>query len=334
MNKFNLSASLVVVCVALLFSACGNKTGKSQGPDDSLTGNRIIETGELAAIDSRSFVMPRYGRHWYMMKIIGILKHGTEVKKGDSVIQLDPTDIKKYIIERESRLETQLAVLEKLHVDQQNRIQELDSRLKNETASYNLKKLELESSQFETPKNRKIKELEFEQAKLSLNKVKQLIKLNKTIEEKTLLIERIRMEQLQNEIKNAYDLLPALTIRTPISGIFQVAENRRTKEMVKIGDEIFVGNNLGNVPDLTWMKVNTAVNETDYFKLKTGQKVIVRLDALPALTFEGEVSYLGKLCQPKNNNSRQKVFEVEVRISESDERLKPGMTVSCEFIEE
>lgn len=334
MNKFNLSASLVVVCVALLFNACGNKTGKSQGPDDSLTGKRIIETGELAAIDSRSFVMPRYGRHWYMMKIIGILKHGTEVKKGDSVIQLDPTDIKKYIIERESRLETQLAVLEKLHVDQQNRIQELDSRLKNETASYNLKKLELESSQFETPKNRKIKELEFEQAKLSLNKVKQLIKLNKTIEEKTLLIERIRMEQLQNEIKNAYDLLPALTIRTPISGIFQVAENRRTKEMVKIGDEIFVGNNLGNVPDLTWMKVNTAVNETDYFKLKTGQKVIVRLDALPALTFEGEVSYLGKLCQPKNNNSRQKVFEVEVRISESDERLKPGMTVSCEFIEE
>jgi multidrug efflux pump subunit AcrA (membrane-fusion protein) len=289
MNKFNLSASLVVVCVALLFSACGNKTGKSQGPDDSLTGNRIVETGELAAIDSRSFVMPRYGRHWYMMKIIGILKHGTEVKKGDSVIQLDPTDIKKYIIERESRLETQLAVLEKLHVDQQNRIQELDSRLKNETASYNLKKLELE---------------------------------------------RIRMEQLQNEIKNAYDLLPALTIRTPISGIFQVAENRRTKEMVKIGDEIFVGNNLGNVPDLTWMKVNTAVNETDYFKLKTGQKVIVRLDALPALTFEGEVSYLGKLCQPKNNNSRQKVFEVEVRISESDERLKPGMTVSCEFLEE
>jgi multidrug resistance efflux pump len=269
-----------------------------------------------------------------MMKIIGILKHGTEVKKGDSVIQLDPTDIKKYIIERESRLETQLAVLEKLHVDQQNRIQDLDSRLKNETASYNLKKLELESSQFETPKNRKIKELEFEQAKLSLNKVKQLIRLNKTIEEKTLLIERIRMEQLQNEIKNAYDLLPALTIRTPISGIFQVAENRRTKEMVKIGDEIFVGNNLGNVPDLTWMKVNTAVNETDYFKLKTGQKVIVRLDAMPALTFEGEVSYLGKLCQPKNNNSRQKVFEVEVRISESDERLKPGMTVSCEFLEE
>jgi len=331
MNKSNLSASLIILCVAVFFSTCGNKKGSSQHADDNLTGTRIIETGELAAIDSRSFVMPRYGRNWYMMKIIGILKHGTEVNKGDSVIQLDPTEIKKYIIERESRLETQLAVLEKLHVDQHNKKQELDSRLKNETASYNLKKLELKSSQFETPKNRKIKELEFEQAKLSLNKVKQLIKLNNTIENKTLLIERIRLEQLENEIRNAYDLLPTLTIRTPISGIFQVAENRRTNEMVKIGDEIYVGNNLGNVPDLTWMKVNTTVNETDYFKLKLGQKVIVRLDAMPAVAFEGEISYLGKLCKFRNNNSRQKVFDVETVMVHGPQSSVDGPWTSASF---
>jgi multidrug resistance efflux pump len=308
--------------------------GDGQNKDDDNSGKRVVETGELAAIDSRSFVMPRYGRHWYQMKIIGILKHGTEVKKGDSVIQLDPTEIKKYIIERESQLETQQAVFEKLQVDQNNKVQDLDSRLKNEIASYNLKKLELEASQFETSKNLKIKELEFEQAKISLNKVKKLIKLNKIIAAKTLVIERIKLEQLETEMKNAYDLLPALTIRSPISGIFQIAENRRTREMVKIGDDIYQGNNLGNVPDLTWMKVNTTVNETDYFKLKTGQKVTVRLDAMPEVAFDGEVSYLGKLCQLKNNNSRQKVFDVEVKLSAPDVRLKPGMTVSCEFLED
>jgi multidrug resistance efflux pump len=308
--------------------------GDGQNKDDDNSGKRVVETGELAAIDSRSFVMPRYGRHWYQMKIIGILKHGTEVKKGDSVIQLDPTEIKKYIIERESQLETQQAVFEKLQVDQNNKVQDLDSRLKNEIASYNLKKLELDASQFETSKNLKIKELEFEQAKISLNKVKKLIKLNKIIAAKTLVIERIKLVQLETEMKNAYDLLPALTIRSPISGIFQIAENRRTREMVKIGDDIYQGNNLGNVPDLTWMKVNTTVNETDYFKLKTGQKVTVRLDAMPEVAFDGEVSYLGKLCQLKNNNSRQKVFDVEVKLSAPDVRLKPGMTVSCEFLED
>jgi multidrug efflux pump subunit AcrA (membrane-fusion protein) len=333
MRNPHLTSSIIIACIVCCFGACTKKQADKQTGENHQSGNRIVETGELAAIDSRSFVMPRYGRHWYQMKIVGILKHGTEVKEGDSVIQLDPTEIKKYIIERESQFETQQAIFEKLQVDQHNKTQELNSRLKNEIASFNLKKLELEASQFETSKNRKIKELEFEQAKISLNKVKQLIQLNKKIAATTLRIERIKTEQLEREISSAYDILPALTIRSPISGIFQIAENRRTREMVKIGDDIFQGNNLGNVPDLSWMKVNTKVNETDYFKLVTGQKVIVRLDAMPKVTFKGEIVYLGKLCHLKDDKSRQKVFDVEVKLLKPDERLKPGMTVSCEFIE-
>ena len=89
---------------------------------------------------------------------------------------------------------------------------------------------------------------------------------------------------------------------------------------------------MGNVPELKWMRVNTFVNETDFLKVRTGQKVIVRLDALPEIKFSGEIAYIGKLCRPREQNSRQKVFDVEVKMLEPDERLKPGMTVSCEFL--
>jgi multidrug resistance efflux pump len=231
-------------------------------------------------------------------------------------------------------LETQQAVLEKYYVDRQNRVQELESRYKNEQTAYDLKKIELESSQFENPRTIRIKELEFEQATISLNKIKRLIEVSKALEVTTMRIEQIRLQQLKNEIEHAYKILPSLTIRTPISGVFQIAENRRTRELMKIGDEVYQGNNMANVPDLTWMKVITTVNETDYFKLRLGQKVIIRLDAMPQYTFEGEVSYLGKLCRLKDQNSRTKVFDVEVNVLESDTRLKPGMTVSCEFIQD
>ena len=133
------------------------------------------------------------------------------------------------------------------------------------------------------------------------------------------------------EIKNAYAILPKLTIRTTLSGIFQLGWNRRTNDMIKIGDDIYQGNNMGNVPDLTWMKANTFVSENDFLKIKMGQKVIVRLDALPKVEFKGEISYIGKLCHLKDEKSRQKIFDVEVKILKSDERLKPGMTVSCEY---
>ena len=82
------------------------------------------------------------------------------------------------------------------------------------------------------------------------------------------------------------------------------------------------------------MKVNTCISENDFLKIKLGQKVIVRLDALPKVTFEGKINYIGKLCHLKDEKSHQKIFDVEVKLLKPDERLKPGMTVSCEYIKD
>lgn len=292
----------------------------------------IVETGELAAIDTRAFMMPRFGRFGSQMKIIGLLEQGAEVKPGDSIIQLDPTDIKKMIIEIEGQLETQEASYAKLLVNQSNSRSEMETSLKTEQATFDLKKLEMEFSRFESDRIRKVRGLEFQQAKINHEKVLKKMKQNKIIAANDLKIEKIRVEQLKSELLDAKNVMPMLTIRTPIQGIFQIAMNRRTGSMVKIGDEIYQNNNIGNVPDLTRMKVNTSVNETDFFKINIGQKVNVRLDANPNMIFKGEVSDIGKLCHLKDDKSRQKVFDIEVRILNTDLRLKPGMTVSCEFI--
>ena len=318
--------------VLLLLAFFGCQKAETEQKVENKKTNRILETGELAAIDSRSFVMQRYGRNWYQMKIIGLLKHGSEVKAGDSIIQLDPTEIKKFIIDRESDLETQMAALEKLKVDQSNRRSELESNLKSETASQNLRKLELESSRFESERIRKIKQLEFEQSKINFSKVQRQLDLNKIKERCDLQIQQIKINRLKEEVKNGYNILPNLIIRTPIDGIFQIANNNRTNQMLKVGDEIYSGNNMGNVPALKWMKVNTTISENDFQKIANGQQVIVRLDALPKVQFEGEIMYIGKLCRIKEKKSKQKVFDVEVKISKPDERLKPGMTVSCEYL--
>jgi len=324
--------SVLLLMLIILLTACGRGT-ENDGLKKELKGKKIVETGELAAVDSRSFVLQRYGRYWYEMKIIGILKHGTEVKAGDSIIQLDGTEIKKYIIDRESQLETQKAVLEKLLVNQDIKQNDLNARVKNEIAAFNLKKLELESSRFESDRLKKIKEYEFEQSKISMARVNRQMKLSKIIAANELKIEQIKMKQIKDELRSANNLLPQLTIRTPISGIFQIGKNRRNGEMLKPGDELYQGNVMGNVPDLKWMKVNTSVNENDFLRIKEGQKVLVRLDALPKVSFEGEIIYVGKLCHLKDEKSRQKVFDVEVKLLKSDQRLKPGMTVSCEFTE-
>jgi multidrug efflux pump subunit AcrA (membrane-fusion protein) len=323
---------LIFFSVLLGIVSCGNsaKEDEKKRADE----RNILETGELAAINNHAFVLTRYGQYWYEMRIIGLLEHGSIVNPGDSIIQLDPTEIKRYIIDRESNLETEMANMEKLRVDQDNQINSLTSNVKNETATFNLKKIELESSRFETERLRKIKELEFEQARIALNKEEKKLELNKIINYNNLKIQEIRVRQIRNEIENAYSILPQLTLRSPVAGVFQVAYNWRTRTLVKVGDNIYTGNNLANVPELAQMKVDACVNENDFLRIRTGQKVAVRLDALPDVVFDGEISYIGKLCHLRDNNkkSRQKIFDVEVRMLKSDSRLKPGMTVSCEYL--
>ena len=318
--------------VPLLVSCNGGILGGGNADEPKATP--LVETGELSAVQTKAFILPRFGR-FGSFRIIGIEEHGKHIQPGDSVIQLDPADVTKYIVDRETALESQLASLEKMLVNQENRDSEAESTIKSELATYELRKLTLEAAQFESERTKKIKELEFQQATIALNLAKRKLELNAIINENDLKIQQIRVDHIKQDIQEAYAIIPQLTIRSSIPGIFQITRNRRSRQLNKVGDEINNGNVMASVPDLTWMKVETQINENDFLRIKEGDKVIVRLDALPEVPFEGRISHIGLFCYAKDySKPRQKSFDVEVRLLVSDERLKPGMTVSCEFLPE
>ena len=322
--------SAIFAAVFLLVS-CG-KLGKWGANKDTVSGGEtIIETGTLEAINNVLFIIPRT-MYFFELQVIGILEHGAAVNEGDTVIRMDPSTINKLIIDRETALETQLANLEKMEVTQSNQIRDQETKVRNETATFELKKIELESSRFETERSRAIKQLEFKQAEITLAKEKRKLELAKIVITNDIKIQQIRIRQIQNDIESFAQILPTLTIQTPVAGVFQRGRSIRTGMLLNSGDLAYLSIPIGNVPELKWMRVNTFINENDFRKIQVGQKVVVRLDALPEVKFNGEVSYLGKLCRQKEQNSKQKGFDVEVKMLDTDERLKPGMTVSCKFI--
>ena len=290
----------------------------------------LIETGELEAVKASQIVMPQIKwEYGYRFKIIGLAEHGSTVNEGDSVVAMDPSSIYRYIIQREEALENEMAAANKQMVQMENTIQELKAQLRSEEATYDLKKLEVEKIQFESESKRKVKELEFQQAAIRLDKVKQNLESKTRQEEIDLLIQKIKVRQREEEIRDAKAALQKLTIYSPNNGVFQVAQNRWTRQNARLGDDVYFGAQIASIPDLSKMKVLSHVNETDFSKLKTGMKVIVRLDALPEVPFNGEVTFISKICTELED---KKVFLTEVEIIESDIRLKPGMTVSCEYI--
>ena len=329
---FRMTRNLFAFLLATLFLLVSCNKSSDWNPEKGSGGTTIIETGTLEAINNVQFVIPRYSMYLGSLRILGFVENGTLINAGDSIVQLDPADVNKMIIDRKTSLDTQVANFEKMRVEQSNKISELESKIRNETAAFNLKKIELDASIFDTERQRSIKQLEFKQAEITLEKEKRKLELAEIVHANDLKIQQIRVQQLENNLEQFVNILSQLTLRSTVAGVFQRGRNPSNLQPYNLGDIAYYGFSVGNVPEFKWMKVTTFINENDFLKILVGQKVNVRLDASPELTFTGEVSYVGKLCRLKEQNSKQKGFDVEVKMMEPDERLKPGMTVSCEFL--
>jgi HlyD family secretion protein len=324
----------VILALLLVFASfsCNNSRHEVFTVMTGSFRQSIIQTGELEAVKASFIPMPNIDwQYGYQFKIIGLAEHGRIVHKGDSIIKLDAASVYKFIIEREDILENELADAKKQVVQSENNIQELRAQLKSEQAAYNLKNLEVDRSQFDTDVKKRIKELEFQQETVKLNKVKRNLNLKPKLDDFDRHIQRIKVVQRQNELNNAKDALKLFLLRSPLDGIFQVAVNDWTDnpQMWKVGDTPYQGQILASIPDVTWMKVKTYINESDVKRVYKGMKVIVRLDALPSVPFNGSIKDISKVCVARD---KEKVFNIVVVIDESDLRLKPGMTVNCEYI--
>ncbi len=333
----NHRALLITLILPFVISAgCGNGGSDQefciQKGDFNAT---LTESGELLAVNARSVLIPYIGwKYGYRFKITGLVEHGSHVSKGDSVARLDEANVMKYLLEQETLLETEQANLNKLLVENECRFEELDGQLQEVQANYNLKELELEKYEFESQRKKDIKQLEFQQSGIHLNRINKTIELEKTICQNSLKIQKIKVSQIESNVAEAKQAFGKLTILSPIDGIFQLSKSRISDQIYRLGDDTYQGAELALVPDLSLIKVKSTINETDIGKVKTGQKVIVRLEAFPDKPFEGEVTEIGKLSYKKEEDANVKVFDLEFVLADSDPVLKPGMTASCELFYE
>lgn len=324
---------IAVLVLIVLFACHRQEDGKFYAIHKGQFKASITQSGELQAVKAKPIIMPFVGwRYGYRYKIIGLLEHGAKVSKGDSIAKIDPSSIMKYLIKEESDLEVQQAELNQMITREENRINNLKSQLTVMQLQYEQKKLEVEKYKFESERKQKIKALEFRQAQIRLNKILRKIELSRIVKKNNIKIQHIRIEKIKNNIVEANSALKQLTIRSPISGILQLNKNYRTRQLVKVGDEIWQGFDFARVPNLDKMKVESQVNEIDINKVYLGQKAIVRLDAFPEKTFHARISEIDKLSHKKSKQSDIKVFDIELMVEGSDVMLKPGMTVSCRII--
>ena len=129
------------------------------------------------------------------------------------------------------------------------------------------------------------------------------------------------------KIKEAEDGLQALQVVAPHDGILVLSRNWRG-DMIRIGDTMWRGQPIGEIPELQSMKAEVFVLEADAAGLAPDQKATVTLESHPGVTFTGKVKSVDKVARPRIPRQPVQYFGVTVELERSDPKLmKPGTRV-------
>jgi len=290
----------------------------------------VVETGELKATRSTNISAPAIDWRFGELKITKLIDDGTEVEKGDTLVLFDQAEVQKAIIDAKAELDIARAELNKMKANQNSKIEDLESDLKMTEISFQISKLELEQATYEADIRKKEIQLQLNQAEISLNKAREEIENQKKIHVEELRQQELKISQLEDNLKNAYDTLAKLAVSAGTPGLVILAENWMSENKWQVGDQPFPGWPLITLPDLSEIKAETEINEVDISKVKLDQNVRIKLDAYP--TFTGKVTHIATLAKQKDRKSKVKVFPVEILIEGYHSLLMPGMTVSCQII--
>jgi Multidrug resistance efflux pump len=322
---------IIILIITTLGLSCKSLTDRENTIRKGNFDASIIETGELKAVNTNAIIAPNIDwKYGSQLKLTFLLDHGTKVKVGDKIAEIDKSSLMKTLLEFENRYEMEQTNLDKLIIQQNTQDQDIKSEISALEASYSMAKLQVDKFKFETEKKQKVKKLEFEKASVALQKARKRYESNQVTSGKTRQIQQIKLIQLKSTIADIKRNLDLLVIKSPFTGIMQLSINPEKGELFKVGDRIWPGLCIASVPNLDKMKVVAQINETDVSKIKIDQPVIVRLQAFPNVPFEATLTKTWPICYKKDNQSNVNVFDFEVMVKKSDPLLKPGMSVSCE----
>src|SRR5262249_43223788 len=121
------------------------------------------------------------------------------------------------------------------------------------------------------------------------------------------------------------DYIARMTIQAPrASTVIHVSNWNDQKK--KVGDSAWRQDKVIETAVLDEMIANGEVDEVDASKTAVGQRVTLRLDALPDVTFSGRVKDSGKMVQRQSKKNPLKVVRLKIALDKTDAlKMRPGM---------
>ena len=270
--------------------------------------------------------------------IVELAPEGARVKRGDLLVRFDSAQIESDILkfDRDAALaRADLESLENAKIPLE--IRELEVNHASAQSEYESEQQYLEDSR-KLLEEGLISEQEVRQQEVKVAAAKaqmerldlQLDLTRKFLHPSALERARATLASAEQELRVAREELTNSSVVAPVDGMLvykpvRVGAEYRT---VRVGDTIYHNQAFLALPDMAAPVVQCDVPESELSRVSVGAAAMIVPAAYPQMQLAGLVESIGSMAQSLvGRPGWQKYFRVTIKVQESDERLRAGMTV-------
>ncbi len=142
-----------------------------------------------------------------------------------------------------------------------------------------------------------------------------------------------RMRSQAARLLQSSDILKKTVITSPLDGVVTQLNMEKGERAVP-GLISSPQATIMTLADLSIIQAELKVDETDVISLALGQPAKVKVDALPDVVFDGEVSEIGNspITTAGSTTQEAKDFKVKVTLKDPSKKLRPGMSCTGDII--
>ena len=300
----------------------------------------VHANGELNASHALTLVAPTVGGD--ALQITQLLSTGQQVRKGDVVIEFDPSEQHYKLDQSHSELLQAEQEITKANADA--KVLAAEDKVALLKARYNVRRAELD-----VEKNELVSKIDGDKNQLALQQARRVLaELEKDIEshhasgQASIFLANEKYNKAKLAMDQAQQNLDHMQVTAPMDGLISIQKNMNASggffftgmslPDYRAGDQVQAGSAIVQVLDPAGMNLISKVPEQEHDNVKPGQPVNVTFDALPDSVFRGTVkSVSGMSMQSLFNPDASHGFDVAIQLASTDARLRPGLTAQLVF---
>jgi multidrug efflux pump subunit AcrA (membrane-fusion protein) len=270
------------------------------------------------------------------LRIVWLAPTGESIKTGEPVIRFDQSALKRQLEEKQAKLKRAQAALDQAVADA--RVEAEQSKIDFAAARYELEHAKLQVSKAEIVSKLQAEEskvaLGLAETKLSIENAKS--ELVEASNEAHIASRKRARDKATDELHLAQWRLDRMEIKAPIDGWVNYLPNSSEGSMnakpFKVGDQVWPGAAVAEIPDLTSLELEGKVEEIDRGRIAVGQEVRVRLDSMPESVFPGRLAIFSPMTAMGWEWPPERTFRAFAQLEKIDPRLRPNMNGAMDIV--